>query len=88
MRSQYGESGRGLTYGFPWFFMDCFIPRDPTFMLRIWHGGDWVKRRFGSTQSMVRWCVEVIDLVGCCIWLIRDNFLLFLISNCTCIMWL
>lgn len=24
-----------------------------------WHGGDWLKERFGSSMSMVRWHVEV-----------------------------
>jgi len=33
-------------------------------MLGIWHGGDWLKEKFGSVQSMVRWYVEVLDLVG------------------------
>ena len=36
---------------------------DPTFMLGIWNGGDWLKERFGSTMSMVGW-VEVPNLVG------------------------
>ncbi len=39
----------------------------PTFMLGIWHGGDWLKERFGSTQSMFGWYVEVPGLVGFCI---------------------
>jgi len=37
---------------------------NPTFMLGIWHEGDWLKERFGSAQSMVGWYVEVPDLVG------------------------
>lgn len=32
---------------------------------------------------MVRWYVEVPDLVGFLIWLMRDNFLLLLMSNYT-----
>jgi len=36
----------------------------PTFMLRIWHGGDWLKKIFGSSQSMVGWYVAVPNLVG------------------------
>jgi len=36
-------------------------------MLGIWHGGVWLKERFGSTQSMVGWYMEVLDLVGICI---------------------
>ena len=40
---------------------------NPTFMLGIWHGDDWIKERFGSTQSMVGWYVEVLDLVVFCI---------------------
>jgi len=39
----------------------------PMFMLGIWHGGDWLKERFGSTQSMVKWYVEVPHLVDFCI---------------------
>jgi len=35
-----------------------------TFMLGIWRRGDWLKERFGSTQSMVGWYVEVPDFVG------------------------
>ena len=34
------------------------------FMLGIWHEGDWLKERFGSAQSMVKWYVEVLELVG------------------------
>ena len=33
-------------------------------MLEIWHGGDWLKEIFGSSQFMVRLYVEVPDLVG------------------------
>ena len=33
-------------------------------MLEIWCEGDSLKERFGSAQPMVRWYVEVIDLVG------------------------
>ncbi len=36
----------------------------PIFMLEIWHGVDWLKEIFGSTQSMIRWYMEVPDLVG------------------------
>ena len=36
----------------------------PTFMLGIWHEGDFLKEIFGS---MVGWYVEVLDLVGFCI---------------------
>ena len=32
-----------------------------------WHGGDWMKERFGSSKSMARWYMEVTDLVGFCI---------------------
>ena len=39
----------------------------PTFMPGIWHGGDWLKEIFGSTQSMVGWFMEVLGLVGFCI---------------------
>jgi len=53
-------------------------------MLGIWHGGEWLKERFGSAQSMVKWYVEVPDLVGFCIWLIKAKFLLSLMSNYTC----
>jgi len=37
---------------------------DPTFMFGIWHGGDWLKERFGSAMSMVGWYMEVLKLVG------------------------
>lgn len=37
------------------------------FVLGIWHGGDWLKERFGSSQSMVGWFVEFLDLVSLCI---------------------
>ena len=33
-------------------------------MLGIWHEGDWLKERFGSAQSMVRWYAKVPELVG------------------------
>ena len=39
----------------------------PTFMLGKWNKGDWMKERFRSTQYMVRWYVEVPDLVDFCI---------------------
>ena len=45
---------------------------------------DWLKEIFGSSQSMVRWYVEVPNLVGFCIWLMRAKFLLSLMSNYTC----
>jgi len=38
-----------------------------TFMLGIWHGGDWLKEIFGSTQYIVGWYMEVSELVGFCI---------------------
>jgi len=78
VRSWYGEGGAGLTFGFHWLFMDWFIPQYPSFMFGIWHEGGWQKERFGSTESMVGWYMEVPDLVGFCIWLIRAKFLLYL----------
>jgi len=36
----------------------------PTFMVGIWHEGDWLKERLGSVQYMVRWYVEVSNVVG------------------------
>ena len=53
-------------------------------MLGLWNEGDWLKEIFGLAQSMVKWYVEVPDLVGFFIWLIRAKFLLSLISKCTC----
>ena len=50
-------------------------------MLGIWHRGDWLKERFGLAQSMVGWYVEVPDLVGFFIWLIRAKFLQSFMSN-------
>jgi len=41
-----------------------FNPYDPTFMLGIWNMGDWLEERFGLAQFMVRWYVEVTNLVG------------------------
>ena len=35
----------------------------PTFMLGVWHKGDWLKQIFGLAQSMVGWYMEVLDLV-------------------------
>ena len=56
------EGGGGLTSGIPAWL--CLVyPIDPTFMLGIWHEGDWLKERFGLAQSMVRLYVEVSDLV-------------------------
>ena len=40
-----------------------FNSYDPTVMLGIWHGGDWLKEKFGSKKFIVRWYEEVIDLV-------------------------
>ena len=45
----------------------------PTFMLGIWHRGDWMKEIFGSALSMVGWYMEVPILVGILI-LIRTIF--------------
>jgi len=33
-------------------------------MIGIWNKGDWLKERVGSAMSMVRWYVEVSNLVG------------------------
>ena len=33
-------------------------------MLGIWCGGDWLKERFGSAQSMVGWYMKVPELAG------------------------
>lgn len=38
-----------------------------TFIFGIWHESDWLKERFGLGQYMVRWFVEVPNLVGLCI---------------------
>ena len=46
---------------------DLVYPMNPTFMLGIWHMGDWLKQIFGSVQSMLRWYVKVPDMVGFCI---------------------
>jgi len=45
-------------------------------MLGIWHGGDWLKERFGSTQSMVGWFVEVSYLANLC----NHEYCLFLLG--------
>ena len=46
-------------------------------MLGIWHGGDWLEEIFGSTMSMVGWYVEVPNLVGSCLCLIKAKFSCF-----------
>jgi len=33
-------------------------------MFGIWNGGDWLKEIFGSAQSMVKWFMEVPDLLA------------------------
>ena len=43
-------------------------------MLLIWHRGDSLKERFGSAMSMVRWYVEVPNLVDSCLCLMKDKF--------------
>jgi len=53
-------------------------------MLGIWNEGDWLKEIFGLAQSMVGWNVEVPDLVGFFLCLIRANFILSLMSNYIC----
>ena len=75
----FGEGGDGLTYRFPWLFLDWFI-HDTPFMLGIWHEADWLKERFGLSISMVEWYVEVSNLVGSCLCLIKAKFYFF----CTC----
>jgi len=49
-------------------------------MLGIWHEGDWLKEIFGSAMSMVRWYVEVPNIVDSCLCLIKSKFSFF----CTC----
>jgi len=53
-------------------------------MLGIWHGGDLLKEIFRLMQSMVGWYMEFPYLVGFFLCLIRDKFLLILMSKCTC----
>lgn len=54
-----------------------------TFMLGIRHKGDWLNKRFSLTQSMVRWYMEVPDLVGFLNMSIIGIFLLYFMSTCT-----
>jgi len=35
-------------------FIFLFNPYDPTFILGIWHGGDWMKEIFGSSNIWPR----------------------------------
>jgi len=49
-------------------------------MFGIWHGGDQLKERFGSAMSMVEWYVEIPNLTGSCLCLIKSRFSGF----CTC----
>ena len=61
-----GFGPRNLLTGKPEEALVGFVV-SPTFMLGIWHEGDWLKERFGSNQSMFGWYVEAPDLVGFCI---------------------
>ena len=49
-------------------------------MLGIWHKGDWLKERFGLAMSMVGWYMEVSNLVGSFLCLMKDKFSCL----CTC----
>jgi len=53
-------------------------------MLGMWCEGDWMKGRFGSTQSMVGWYVEVPNLVGFSYVNKSSIFFGIFMSKCAC----
>ena len=53
-----------------------FNPYDPTFMLGIWCGRDWMKEIFWFRQSTVGWYVEVLN------WLEITHVNMFYFSYC------
>ena len=51
-------------------------------MLVIWHMNDWMKEIFGSAMSMVGWYMEVANLVGSYLCLMKAKLSCFLIGKC------